>query len=295
MIKKLVLLLLGAVLCLLIISPALSFEAPTKGKARASPTVDSDLRDREKERERERDREREREDDGILIYTLEHSIDQTTFSQRATVEINYGSRGAVRFGELPPNTNDVPAFKKLVQDAGYYRIRVGSEPISSSPSSSLSSIAASSNNNQTQFVVAYVPACGLLASSFREQIIFHADVYGNIISLDYRIPVTNCHPPLNNKVTKLEFHPKGRLSLGRAGEKMKNIRMTSSVGSVSSQSSVEGGSGSGSEEADKKAAAAGGGSFWSKYWMYIVPFGIFLIMQNLAPQQGQQGQQRASS
>jgi len=117
------------------------------------------------------------DDDKIsLIVNIEHSIDNgVTFTNRSSLSVtrnvindNSSKRDKDKNGIYD---NDIEGFKTLLNNNGYYRIRVKSSSSSSS------------------YITAAIPSCELQKSGFKEDIIIHIDSNDNIASLVYSSPV----------------------------------------------------------------------------------------------------------
>ena len=104
---------------------------------------------------------------------------------------------------------------------------------------------------------------------------FHADVYGNLLALDYHLYTYDCEP-VPSTFSKTNIESRGRISLGRSGEKPKDVR---------------------SKEAPKEPEKGPDGkplpppeepkTFWQRYWLYIVMGGVYLLLGGGgAPQEG---------
>jgi hypothetical protein len=147
-------------------------------------------------------------------------------------------------------------------------------------------------------VVASVPACALVASHMHETFLFHADPYGSLVGVASRTPITDClsageqEKVLADTANDL-LKTKGKVSFGRPGEKAKlHVRPGFDAGAQAAAQAV------GSEAPPPAAAAsvernADGTpvpppqSFWQKYWIYIVPLAIFMVIQAvMSPAEG---------
>jgi len=199
--------------------------------------------------------------DGTFAFLLEHSLSPTSpFVERGEVSVHFSQlkhRGTVTFtGTVSPPRQE---FESLLASGGRYRLRLtpkhGGDPL-----------------------VTSVRACALAASAFREELTFHSDVYGSMVSLNYRTPISACSNSPKLARDGLEFHPKGRVFLGRQGERPKNIR----VGAFSAGAGPEKKSPGGKEAPVQK-------SFFQRYWFYLVAFGLFVVTQFLADPEAQEG------
>jgi len=112
-------------------------------------------------------------------------------------------------------------------------------------------------------VTASIPACSLLASDLRELFLFHCDVYGNVLSVDYSAPIMECPSVLKRKSDSGVLHSAGKISLGRPGERSKR---------------------SPEEEIKKKEAAAPEEqSFFQKYWYIFLGIMLLTLFNQSAP------------
>lgn len=111
-----------------------------------------------------------------FIFNIEHSIDNgITFTNRSSLSVlrsnNFNNNNDNNKRDKEKNgiyDNDVEGFKSLLNNNGYYRIRV----------KSLSS-----------YITSAIPACELQKSGFKEDIIIHMDKNDNVVSLVYSSPV----------------------------------------------------------------------------------------------------------
>jgi len=227
---------------LLLCSTALAMESarPDKAAKMAQPATTIDL------------------EDGSALFMLEHSISDDQWKPRGNVELQFGKQNPVKFADTQLSSADLAELKKLVDNHGYYRIRLVPTKPAGTPDS---------------YVMASVPACALVASGYRELLNFHSDVYGNIIAVDYRTPITQCEAlPAIKTSDKAEFKPKGKILFGRTGERPKDVR---------SQVQQE-------EEAAKNDKEPKKG-FFAQYWMYIIP-GVLIVFMQMAGGAMQQGE-----
>jgi hypothetical protein len=143
--------------------------------------------------------------------------------------------------------------------------------------------------SEANAVMASVPACALVASHFHETFIFHSDPYGSLLSVSYRTPLSSCLPSseataiLDAAGEDANMVTKGKVSFGRPGEKAKmHVRPGFDASSQAAAQAV-------GSDAPPPAAApeknADGStppppqSFFQRYWIYLVPLGIFMVIQ----------------
>jgi hypothetical protein len=102
-------------------------------------------------------------------------------------------------------------------------------------------------------------------------ITFHADVYGNLIAFDYRTSNYDCWAGQEVETVRTQgrLQSKGRISLGRAGEKPRPIRSQEAPTPTAATADGGGGGGKPGEPAPQQ-------SFLGKYWFYILIAVLFL-------------------
>lgn len=202
--------------------------------------------------DKEEDEILNRDETGVLLYVLEHSILPGEWTQRGTVEIMYSAQkqaGVVKFGPTTLSASDLANLEKSVAKGGYYSVRMFS-------SGSLMPLLAS------------IKACQLVASGYRELFVFHSDVNGHVVGLDYRTSSTDCAPPIALPSARQPILSKGRTSFGRNGEKPKHLdKLQPPPGTMA-------------KDEDKETQANQG--FLRKYWMYILPIVVFMVISNFS-------------
>lgn len=199
--------------------------------------------------------------DEIRTYFIDHLI-AGSFQQRARVELKFSqlkSQGSAHISQLS-GEESVGAVKELAASKSLYTIRIR-------PSQ------AQLDDVKSEYVTASVPACALAASGFRELLTFHVDVYGHVMGVTYKTPVTSCQGDV--AVGRSKFDTKASISMGRPAEKPKNVR--SQYAAAAAAADAEAGAQQGAE-GGKEAPK----SFLSQYWMYIVPLALVVLSQGLA-------------
>jgi len=184
--------------------------------------------------------------EGSFQFALHHSLDGQQFTLRERVDLQFTSLAsrptAVTFSGFQFSDAQLSQFRELVKHNDFYRVRL-----------------VGSNGVQLH---ASVPACSLSASGYRESYVFNVDSYGNVASFEYRTPITSCSAEAS--IQKSPFQSKGRIALGRSGEKPLNLN--------SEQDRIE-------KATREKASPEAEKSFLSKYWMYLLPIGAVFLLQ----------------
>jgi len=252
----------------------------------------------------------------LLRLTLSHALDSAPFTQRGSLTVDFSAAAgsstsrnsgrAIRFSSAD-QTIDARQARKLLtaadkngrMDAPLYRVRFTAE-----------------GQDDSNGIIASVPLCALIGSHLHESFVLHTDPYGALFAVSYRTPHSDCSAfTLSDLDVALSdydeddnppfLHPRARVSFGRPGEKAKmNVRhglfdplapgaagAAAAAGQQPSQSAdatTQGGQGGeGGQDANQQQPQQ---SFFSKYWMYIVPLGIFMLMQGaMAPPESEGG------
>ena len=214
---------------------------------------------------------------GPLILPLEHDLrGDGSWTERGTVEVTFGSgnsqRAAVKLSELTLSDAEQQQLLRLAASNGYYRVRV---PASHSRAA---------GKETTTAVLASNRACALVASALHESLVLHFDIHGSLLSVTYTNPIPTCPASPPATLPSTTFTSRAKLSFGRTAERPQNIRVRPQPGEAGTAQPTEGGGegkGGGGEEQ----------SFFMKYWMYIVPFGLFVLLQAFmaGPEKGQAG------
>lgn len=232
----------------------------------------------------------------ILKLRMLHSIGGGAFTQRGDVTLNYNpSRSAagkaIQFSpEQKLSKKELKALLASNSPATLYRVKFVAE-----------------NQKEEDAVTAALPLCSLITSHFHESFLFHADPYGSLLGVNYRSPLSTCASPaeLLDIVSHISssdatMQPKGKVSFGRPGEKAKlHVRpgfdAASQAAAQAVGSEVPVASATPSPQAAPERAADGSivapvapKSFWEKYWLYILPVGVFVVLQAVLapPEQG---------
>lgn len=190
---------------------------------------------------------------GTLSYTIEHAVLPGQWVPRGTVEITYSSQkqgGVVKFGPATLSVEEQTALQRNLA-SGYYSVRL--RPMGgAAPGQAV--------------VGASVRACQLVASGFRELFVFHSDVYGRVAGLDYRTPTVDCPNPARVATPSqpVPVLSKARTSFGRNGERPKQLeRLQQPDPALSKEEEPQANQG-----------------FISRYWMYLLPAAIFMLISN---------------
>jgi len=145
-------------------------------------------------------------------------------------------------------------------------------------------------------ITSSVPACSLLSSNYRELFTFHVDVHGAVVALDYKTPISERDCPANAKTGEsLKLHPKGKISLGRAGERPKDIHRAFSFAAPTADGEQPQPQQQQQQQQQQPGQGADGKpqeqpqSFLQKYWLYLVIGAVVLLQLTAAAPAGPAG------
>ncbi|OQR97081.1 hypothetical protein ACHHYP_12752 [Achlya hypogyna] len=189
---------------------------------------------------------------------LEHSVDGV-FSPRGEVNIDFGSTKptAVFPSKLALNEQQRSAFQNIVAQNGLYTIRARSEP----------------GNPKSPFVVASVPACFLAKARFREDLAFHVNEVGHLISIEFRTPFVDsatCREVAKRNLKEATFYSTGSVFGATEGPEVPRIAMTATK--------VAAPPGVAPVRLENEPEPEEQQSFFRKYWYIIIPL-LLVLMQ----------------
>lgn len=202
-----------------------------------------------------------------LVVHVEHSLlkessNDDEFQPRGTITLRSLKQKTGTFHQndhLP--REDVQLLKKMAQNDAYYRIRV---PAQFGP------------NEDKVYVSTYVKACALLESKLSETITLSVDHLGNIYGVGLRLPVGQCNENKRFGSIPSQFNTTIQVLQQTPGALPDTQTYVQRL------------------EKEKAEQAAGKGkdnrSFLAKYWMYIVPVVIFMLMTSQNPEQQGEGE-----
>lgn len=212
----------------------------------------------------------------IHSFECQISVDQHSFIDRGLIHITFASansnRATVKFEpeSIELNEQQLIDLQQTIARNGLYRIRVRA--------------ATNQSNEENGWIVASTRACSLISSAFHDQITLHFDINGRLIAVNLNTPIAQCSNEKSSAVKQATLLSKGAISLGRSGIKPQNVRARLQPGEMSPNSVAN--------ESTKKEEEQ---SFFAKYWMYIVPFMVFVLVQAFLAPENKQGQTQAAA
>lgn len=212
--------------------------------------------------------------DRKVQFTLEHSFGGSEFSPAGVFTARL--RDSVKSGQTLSkfrltreafSNEDEKKFQELLDNDGFYSIRVPSNVLSPGKSFALSSVKA---------------RC-LAESDFHERFDFQMD-QGHIIGVTYGGSISCSYPRASRSPSRWKFDS---LIIVKTAEQASRSLIAPEIVEVAGDGDLLSEDGALVKKLPEK-------SFWAKYWMYIVPAGLILVnaitqMANL-PEEGAPGQ-----
>lgn len=238
----------------------------------------------------------------VLHYTLHHRLDtESSYQPRGKAEVNFALKNnIVKFNTQQFSTAQWQALRKLNDEQlqrTLYSLQFQSTNTYNDPLS------------QPALIVS-IPIIQVLCAHGRESFLFLYDAAGTLQHINYQTVRPDCSVSearsFLHTSDAIEFTSKAKISFGRPAERPKAVQRNIDV-NAAAQASAPGADPvatpppSSSDTNDPSAPGNDGKkevpqTFWQKYWIYIVPIGIFMLLQSFVapPQQGGQGGARGS-
>ncbi len=237
--------------------------------------------------------------DKIQHYYIQYSLDNgQTWNSRGLLDIKYNN--SVKLAELDffdenieneVINHNINAINRLIQQNCLYMIKIGKiyEKKKNSEKKSQKNIP----------YVSSIPICSLQNSNFLEYFTFYIDVYGEILSINYETTYSSCYTSslnekkkikkLYKKTDMIQYKPKGRILIGKSGEKTKDIIVDLSQNQQQNKNQKK----KIIKDKDGNTKIIEEKTFFQKYWLYILIAVFFFLGSGTPPQaQANNSQQR---
>jgi len=218
-------------------------------------------------------------DTAAASVVLEHSLDQgLTWAPRATINLRSLKADNAAITQSDLTSEDRRKFKVLLKNNGFYKLRVASRLNLPSQSPSIQD---TDMDEGSRYVSTFLRACALFDAALNDRITLHLGSKAHVIGISSRgFPVSyDCSITSTQGLD--ESLVAERLSGWTTDVDVTTVTQGPAPDTLTFVQKME------REAAERaKGEQQDNRSFFAKYWMYIVPAVILLVMQSAAAPEG---------
>uniref|UniRef100_T1IXV2 ER membrane protein complex subunit 10 n=1 Tax=Strigamia maritima TaxID=126957 RepID=T1IXV2_STRMM len=200
--------------------------------------------------------------EGQMSLTVQHAFDSSLdapFVNRGVIFLKSIRNGLATFNEDSGLSADAREnLRTLANENGIYRLRVLIK-----------------SDDPTQFVSTYIKACSLYESRLSDTIILHLDQSGEVLGVSLTTDNMLCNGATVYDSQLMHFNTSVEI------RQMENGPVPDTASYIQKLEKEKAEKAKGDQTENK--------SFFAKYWMYIVPVFIFLIISSAANPEAQAG------
>ncbi|XP_052065214.1 ER membrane protein complex subunit 10-like [Mytilus californianus] len=202
--------------------------------------------------------------EGLRTFTLEHSFDTgctPVFTKRGTIAVRSVKSNRAHFSpNAPLSIEERNKLQVLADNNEIYRLRISVR---------------NTGNSDEDYVTSYTPACGIYESSLSDHIWLHFDQSGELLGVSMVTEPSECRNIEVDSSDLMHWNTTVDITQTVQGpqpdtqtyiEKLKKEEMEKKKG----------------QQSDNR-------SFFAKYWMYIVPFVLVMMLAGNTDQNAQGG------
>lgn len=200
--------------------------------------------------------------DGQLTLFVHHSLDSgpvATYEQRGVINVHLARKEASYYQDKPLPRTDIAKLRELAQTNGMYRVKVFTQI----------------GNVEDQAVFSFTKACAIYESGLSDVFTVTLDQNGYLVGVGLSASPASCNG---------DYVPDSKLISFNTSVNIVSLVTAPAPDTLTYIQRME------QEKAEKARGEQGDNrSFFAKYWMYIVPLIIFLLISGASNPEGQGG------